>query len=91
MNTEIPLFKVHMPESVADPLLEVLFSGFIGQGPKVDLFEKYLAKYFDFNNILTTNSGTSALHLALRLSNVGIGDEVICTACLLYTSDAADE
>ena len=34
------LFKVHMPKSVDKPLLEVLHSGFIGQGKKVDEFEK---------------------------------------------------
>ena len=42
----IPLFKVHMPQSVKEPLLETLFSGFIGQGPKVDEFEKDLGDYF---------------------------------------------
>jgi perosamine synthetase len=79
MNDVIPLFKVHMPESVKEPLLEVLFSGFIGQGPVVDRFESQLDKFFEFKNSLTVNSGTSALHLALRLANVKHGDEVICT------------
>ena len=36
------LFKVHMPKSVDKPLLEVLHSGFIGQGKKVDEFEEKL-------------------------------------------------
>ncbi len=76
---EIPLFKVHMPESVREPLNKVLFSGFIGQGPKVEEFEKVLSKYFDNPNTLSLNSGTSAIHLALRLANIGPGDEVITT------------
>ncbi len=76
----IPLFKVHMPRSVKDPLLETLFSGFIGQGPKVDEFENKLGNYFQNDQVLTVNSGTSALQLALRLANVGHGDEVISTA-----------
>jgi dTDP-4-amino-4,6-dideoxygalactose transaminase len=74
------LFKVHMPTSVDKPLLEVLHSGFIGQGKKVDEFEKKLGEYFGNNKVLTLNSGTSGLHLALRLAGVGIGDEVITTA-----------
>ena len=74
------LFKVHMPRSVDQPLLEVLHSGFIGQGGKVDEFEKELGNYFNNNKILTLNSGTSGMHLALRLANVGHGDEVITTA-----------
>ncbi|NOH55542.1 DegT/DnrJ/EryC1/StrS family aminotransferase [Vibrio coralliilyticus] len=74
------LFKVHMPESVNEPLLKVLHSGFIGQGAKVDEFESKLAAYFGNEKVLTLNSGTSGLHLALRLANVGPGDEVITTA-----------
>jgi len=79
MVNSIPLFKVHMPASVKEPLLEVLFSGFIGQGPVVDRFENQINKFFEVKNSLTTNSGTSALHLALRLADVKYGDEVICT------------
>jgi len=69
-----------MPKSVDKPLLEVLHSGFIGQGKKVDEFEEQLAQYFGNDKVLTLNSGTSGLHLALRLANVGHGDEVITTA-----------
>ena len=79
MNGKIPLFKVHMPKDVDKPLLEVLHSGYIGQGPKVEEFEKKLSQFLGTENVLTLNSGTSALHLALRLANVGEGDEVIST------------
>lgn len=75
----IPLFSVHMPKQVDKPLLEVLHSGYIGQGPKVDEFEKNLAKFLGTPNILTLNSGTSSLQLALRLAGVGFGDDVIST------------
>ncbi|WED26869.1 DegT/DnrJ/EryC1/StrS family aminotransferase [Vibrio sp. DW001] len=74
------LFKVHMPSSVDEPLLKVLHSGFIGQGTKVDEFENKLGDYFGNKKVLTLNSGTSGLHLALRLADVGPGDEVITTA-----------
>src|SRR3989338_1253499 len=75
----IPLFKVHMPESVLKPLNEVLMSGFIGQGPKVEEFEKKIGDFIGNPNVLTVNSGTSAIQLAYRLAGVGIGDEVITT------------
>ena len=78
--TEIPLFKVFMPETVMEPLKKVLMSGYIGQGPKVKEFENQLVPWVDNRNVLTLNCGTSALQLALRLSNVGLGDEVITTA-----------
>ena len=35
----IPLFKVYMNPSAKDAACEVLDSGYIGQGPKVDEFE----------------------------------------------------
>lgn len=76
----IPLFKVFMPQTVLDPLREVLFSGYIGEGPKVKEFENELSVWFGNNNVLALNNGTAALHLALRLANVGYGDEVISTA-----------
>ncbi len=75
----IPLFKVHMPETVTEPLKEVLFSGYIGEGEKVSQFEHALYPWFDNNNVLTTNNGTAAIQLALRLSGVGPGTEVIST------------
>lgn len=75
----IPLFKVHMPESVIEPLKKTLFSGYIGQGPRVEQFEAALAPWVGSDHVVALNSGTSAIHLALRLSNVGPGDEVIST------------
>jgi dTDP-4-amino-4,6-dideoxygalactose transaminase len=77
---DVPLFKVFMPESVLNPLAATLMSGYIGQGPKVDAFEEALAPWFGNRNVLTLNSGTAALMLALRLANVGFGDDVISTA-----------
>lgn len=76
----IPLFKVHMPESVTAPLNETVLCGFIGEGPKVKQFEGELGSYFGNPRVLTLNSCTSAIHLALRLAGVGLGDEVISTA-----------
>jgi dTDP-4-amino-4,6-dideoxygalactose transaminase len=75
----IPLFKVRMPESVDAPLLETLHSGCLTQGEKVDLFEAALADEVQNRRVLTLNSGTAALQLALRLAGVGHGDIVIST------------
>lgn len=68
-----------MPKKVDKPLLKVIHSGYIGQGKQVEKFEKLLAKFLDNPYVLTVNSGTSALQLALRLANVQAGDEVIST------------
>jgi dTDP-4-amino-4,6-dideoxygalactose transaminase len=63
----LPLFKVFMSGDIIKPLNEVVLSGFITQGPQVEKFEEALSKYFDNKNILTLNSATSGLTLALRL------------------------
>jgi perosamine synthetase len=75
----IPLFKVFMPKTIIKPLKEILFSGYIGEGPQVEEFERQLAPWFGCENVLTLNSGTSAIQLALRLADVGPQDEVIST------------
>lgn len=61
------------------PLRRTLLSGYIGEGPRVKEFENRLSYFTANDKILALNSGTSALHLALRLANAGTGDEVIST------------
>ena len=63
----IPLFKVFMNPTAAGKVGDILNSGYIGQGPKVDEFEENLKDYFNHDKIITLNSGTSALHLAIHL------------------------
>ena len=75
----IPLFKVFMPKTVMDPLSEVLFSGYIGEGPYVKKFEKALVPWVNNPQVLACNNGTAAIHLALRLAGVDRDDEVIST------------
>lgn len=82
---KIPLFKVFMSKDVLEPLNNVLMSGYITQGSKVDEFESKLRTYFNNEYVLTVNSATSGLTLALRLLDLDRGDEILtpsltCTA-----------
>jgi len=63
----IPLFKVFMSEDVLKPVNDVLMSGQITQGVQVDKFETNLQNYLDNPYVLTLNSATAGLTLALRL------------------------
>lgn len=63
----IPLFKVAMNPNIGDVLTPVLTSGFITQGNQVVKFESELANYLGNKNVLTLNSATSGLTLAIRL------------------------
>ncbi|MDC3206579.1 DegT/DnrJ/EryC1/StrS family aminotransferase [Pelagibacteraceae bacterium] len=56
---------------------EVIDSGWLTQGPKVETFEKKFAKYNNSKFSIALNSCTSGLHLMLEACDVKRGDEVI--------------
>jgi len=80
-------FKVRMSPNANQHVSEVLASGYIGQGPKVDEFEKLLHKELNSRiKPITVNSCTSAIDLALHLIGVNPGDEVISTPQTCFAS-----
>lgn len=78
----IPLVKSYIaPKEEMMPAIEnILYSGYIAEGESVYEFEKEFGCYIKNSNLLSLNSGTAALHIALMLIGVGSGDEVISTA-----------
>jgi dTDP-4-amino-4,6-dideoxygalactose transaminase len=48
-------------------------------GPDVAQFERDFARFCDAAHCVGFNNGTSALHVAMKLLNIGAGDEVITT------------
>lgn len=75
-----PLFKVHVPTEQALAQLRTVFeSGFINEGTQVTQLTNALKDVLSAENLILTNSCTSALTLALKLAGVGPGDEVITT------------
>jgi dTDP-4-amino-4,6-dideoxygalactose transaminase len=94
-ENDIPLFKVFMSDTAGEEVAKILNSGYIGQGPKVDEFENKLMDFFGRDYVLTLNSGTSGLHLALRLlknktqtwPGLEDGDEVLATSLTCTASN----
>jgi len=63
----IPLFKVFMSEDVIEPVNTVLRSGYVTQGKQVEKYEDALKDFLGCEYLLTLNSATAGLTLALRL------------------------
>ncbi len=75
----IPIAKPLLGKEEIDAVTEVLSSGMIAQGPKVDEFELAFSEYTGCEYAAAVNSGTAALHIALLAYGIGKGDEVITT------------
>ena len=85
-SDNIVMFYPHVSELAKSLVMETLDSRWIGQGPKVKLFEEDFSKKFGSSSpAIAVGSGTDALHLSYMLANLEPGDEVIapvftCTA-----------
>jgi dTDP-4-amino-4,6-dideoxygalactose transaminase len=60
-------------------VLDVLAAGVYINGSNVRALEDEIARYAGTQHAVALNSGTDALHLALRALDIGPGDEVITT------------
>lgn len=67
-------------KEIEKEVTEVLRSGCYILGPHNKALAEDLAEYVGVKYAVTLNSGTDALHLALRALDIGAGDEVITTA-----------
>ena len=56
---------------------KVLKSTYISEGKLVKKFESKISKFLNIKYCVSTNSGTSALHLALAAAEINKDDEVI--------------
>jgi perosamine synthetase len=83
---KIPLSKPTFDEETKKALIDVLDSGWVGNGPKVLEFEKAFAEYVGAKYAVATNSATSALDICLKVYDIQ-GGELITTP-MTFVSDA---
>lgn len=82
----IVLFYPEVPQEAITEVSNVLRSRWIGQGPRVEEFERmFSTRFAPESSAVTVGSGTDALHLAYILAGLQPGDEVAvpvftCTA-----------
>ena len=67
-------------DMIDSAIRHVLQSGWYVLGEEVRLFEEEFASYNKVKHAVGVGSGTEALHVALRVLDIGSGDEVITTA-----------
>lgn len=60
-------------------VIEALRSGWLTSGPRTRQFEQEFSQYTGAPGALALNSCTAGLHVALKVLNIGPGDEVITT------------
>ena len=75
----IPLSNPDITELEITAVIDVLKTPQLSLGPKVEEFEELFAKYIGSRYAVAVNSGTSALHLAVKALDISDGDEIITT------------
>lgn len=73
----IPLGRPEVTDADRDAVLQVLRTPDLSFGAKLVEFENAVASYLQVDHAVAVNSGTSALHLALRVLNLPTDSEVI--------------
>jgi len=93
VNEPIPLARPELGPREEELLLEVVRSGSLSLGPKLEQFEHDFSDWIGGGAYaVAVSSGTAALHLAVRAKGFSAGNEVITsplsfiasTNCLLY-------
>jgi len=84
----IPVFAPCIGKDTLDHVANAFDVGWLGMGASTKEFEDRIAEFLELKKryVVTTNTGTAALHIALRACGIGPGDEVI-TPSFNYVAD----
>jgi perosamine synthetase len=77
MTVRIPLAKPEITDADRESVMNVLRTSQLSMGPKLREFEEAICEYMGSKYAVAVNSGTSALHLAVRALKLERGAEVI--------------
>ena len=84
----VPFSPPDISDAEINEVVEVLRSGWITTGAKTKELEKCVAEYCGVQRTVCLNSQTACSEMALRLLDIGEGDEVI-TSAYTYTATAS--
>ena len=74
---EVPFSKPYLRGDEGDRIAAVVATGWVSQGPRVRAFEEAFAERVGAAEAVATTNCTTALQLALYVTGIGPGDEVI--------------
>lgn len=87
ISKPILLSTPHMGDAELEFVADAFRTNWIAPlGPNVDAFEREIASLLGVGHAAAVSSGTAAIHLALRLLNVGPGDSVFCSTLTFAAS-----
>jgi dTDP-4-amino-4,6-dideoxygalactose transaminase len=94
MNQPIPMLDLRdeiaeLKDEILAAISRVLDSTAFILGPEVKGLEQDLANYLGVKHVITLNSGTDALVIALRALDIGKGDEVITSPFSFFATAEA--
>ncbi len=82
----LPFARPTIDEATIAAVGDVLRSGWITSGPQVQAFETALSDYHGGRPVRVVSSATGAIEIALRLIDVGPGDEVLTPAMTFFAA-----
>jgi perosamine synthetase len=74
----VPVARPFVGKEEEHAVLEVLRSGWLSQGKRVEEFERRFAQYVGADHAIAVSSCTTALHLGMIAAGISQGDEVLC-------------
>jgi dTDP-4-amino-4,6-dideoxygalactose transaminase len=75
----LPFTRPEIDATTVAEVSRVLSSGWITSGPQTQAFETQLSTLFEGRPVCAFSNGTATMEVALRLADIGPGDEVITT------------
>jgi perosamine synthetase len=82
----LPYGRQTISEEDIAAVTAVLRSDFLTQGPAVELFERRFAEKVGAKHAIAVSNATAALHLAMKVAQIGAGDRVITSPITFLAS-----